>query len=558
MKTDISLKNRKRRIIWNNDGDDLATTANYDAEGAECRDNPGYHRYPKCFKSVDEFLRLRMKGMIDGTQVDSIFYNGYGFVPNWEFPSENTKVLGPDPLTHAVKFAHDNGMEFFYSFRMNDIHLAVHQGLLYWSKFRMENLHLLQGNIDREWFERHVLPWARGLTKKHPLTDAYEVGRNVLYPYYVGAKPNTFRSWAAYDFAHSEVREYYLQLVQEACRRYDLDGIEFDWGRTPPFFKSGSRCHAPVMTDFMRRVRQWLNDWGRKRSRAVLFATRVPDFPAEALSLSLDVETWLRDGLIDMVIAGFGARPFSYPLADWVNLGHAHEVPVYGCIENGRPFSAKPEVIRATAQRYWDAGADGVYLYNHFYEYYDPNRPKDPDWPNLDWPVPPRAEDTLHDIGDPKRLERLDKVYCVDDYGEPSQLPLLFTTQSGASTSRITLEIADDPKGASRLAVQTQWEAAVDVRRVDTVGLGWLDYELTQGEAAVDINRVSWQLNGEPLSNGRPFVPKGEEEPGWVEYETRTLKKGINTFEVTVHPTQNWKPTDGCLLKQVRVSICYS
>ena len=70
--------------------------------------------------------------------------------------------------------------------------------------------------------------------------------------------------WAAFDWGHGEVREYYLSLLREACRRYDLDGVEFDWGRTPPFFRREHRANRPVMTDFFRKARQACEEFIRR------------------------------------------------------------------------------------------------------------------------------------------------------------------------------------------------------------------------------------------------------------------------------------------------------
>ena len=525
------LRKRKRRIIWNNDGDDLTAPATCNAQGSELRaGKPGYDHFRRRLESPDDYLRVRMKGKLEGTQVESIFYCGYCLVPNWEFPDENTRALGPDPLKHAVDYAHSNGMEFFYSFRMNDIHLAVHQGTHYWSKFRMQNLHLLQGEVDREWFEEKVLPWVRGETEKHPLTDAWEAGRRVFFRFIPGEgrKPSDARTWAAYDWGLRAVRDYYLGLVQEACRRYDLDGIEFDWGRTPPFFKMEHRTNGPVMTDFMCQVRRWLDEWGRQRGRPLLMATRVPDSPTESRNLGLDAGTWLREGLIDILVAGFGARPFSYPLGEWVRLGHEHGVPVYGCIENGLPGMAKKEVIRATAQRYWEAGVNGVYLYNHFYE---ENKEDVLSIPG--WPLPMKPEDTLYDIGDPARLRRLDKTYCVDMYGGVVELPVRLSTESGPSTAVITFEIAEDPAEASDVTLQMHWAADVD------------------------ILRVSLRLNGAPVPGGRPFVQEREsDDRGWYAHEVTSLRKGVNTLEVTAQPSDSG--ADKLLLKQVRAAIRYA
>ncbi len=527
MKSREELRNRKRRIIWNNDGDDLQVPAVFNTPGMD-KDLyfEGYEHFPRRFETVDDYLKQRMKGKIDNTQIDSVFICGYTSVPNWEFPLTNIGKIGPDPLQHAVKFAHDNRMEFFYSFRMNDIHLSAHRAYWLWSEFRKANLHLLQGQVDREWFDRKFIPWLKGEVEEHPLVQAIEPGWKFFWPWESAApKPTNFRPWAAFDFGLKEVRDYYLGLVREVCRRYDLDGIEFDWGRTPPFFKTEGRANAPVMTDFFRQVREILDDAGQKRGKPILFATRVPDSTAEALNYGLDVRDWLENNLIDLLVVGFGAKPFSYPIGEWVQLARPFHVPLYGCIENGLPEQGKTEVIRATAQRYWSAGVDGIYLYNHFHE----DR-RDYNLPGYTNNV--RAQDTLHDIGDPACLRNLDKIYCVDWYCS-LDLPIRLSTESGPSRASVSFEIADDPAPAKIVFLQIQW--AVDV----------------------DISRTSLRLNGEPVSAGRPFVMDRENDnQGWYAHEITSLRKGVNTLEVTAQPSKTGP--DKFLLKQVRTAIRYT
>ena len=520
------LKSRRRRIIWNNDGTDLEAVAHSHLKKS---------RWPSRYGSVDEFLEKRMKGKLEGTHVDSLFYNGHTDYPNWEFPSRNLEALGPDPLKHVVDFAHQNGMEFMYSIRMNEIHCAVLPGITRWSSFKREHLHLLQGKLSREDLDQRVLPWARGETEATPLAE----GLKQLW----GAGRD-FYSWAAYNYAYPEVQDYFLRVVEGACERYDLDGIELDWGRFPYLFKFGEeRRNVPVMTDFVRQVRQRLQAYGRKRGRPILLVMRLPDSPSLSLSIGLDAESWMGEGWLDVLIAGFGFAPFSFPLADWVRLGHQYGIPVYGCIDHLVPVTNKLEAIRGAASHYWEEGADGIYLYNYF---------EDPIFS-----TPAESLDaSLHEVGDPKQLERLDKLYQIDPDAQASmlaefgarwrgwggfyvgswsgQLPLAFTTRSGPATARLRLKISDRPETASRVTVQTQWQPEVDAER------------------------VAWEVNGQPLLNPKAFSPEGETQQGWIELETQALRKGVNTFGVTVQPPREGDPAKPVVLQQVRVSIRYS
>ena len=179
-----------------------------------------------------------MEGL-KGTQVDSVSYCAFLDLANWEFPSGNTRALGPDPLKHVVGFCHANQMEFLYSMRMNDVHAAVYPGEKYWSSFKLENLDLLQARLSQETFDQDFLPWIQKKKPEHPLEDLLEYwgytegGRHIDQFRNSALGPRAF-SWPAFDFAHAEVRKRYLGVIDEACRRYDLDGFEMDRGTSSP------------------------------------------------------------------------------------------------------------------------------------------------------------------------------------------------------------------------------------------------------------------------------------------------------------------------------------
>ena len=495
----------RRRVIWNNDGDDLWTTA---------------HNWPGAplYQSVDQYLGQRMKGKLDNTHVDSIFYNGHTNLPNWEFPTERIRILGPDPLRHVVEFAHQAGLEFMYSIRMNEFHCSVLPGEVRWSPFKRSHLELLQGKVSAQEFQEKILPWARRETSRHPLQD----GLDRLF-----GGGRDFYSWAAYDYALDQVRDYFLGVVEGACERYDLDGIELDWGRFPYLFRFGEeQRNIPIMTDFIQQLRQRLRSYGEKRGRPILLAMRVPDSPELALSIGLDVEEWLRRGWVDVVVAGFGFAPFTFPLGEWVALGHRHGAQVYGCMDHLVPVLHRLEAVRAAAQRFWAEGADGVYVYNHIFN-------------------------GLDEIGDPARLSRLDKLYQVDPdaqasvarefsghwYGWggfymgtwPGQLPRTFTTRSGPSSARFSLPIGDRPQFARRITLLSRWNP-----------------EAVPG-------RVSWRINGRPAPDHAPHSVKPQQGRAWTEFEIDGLRQGINRLEVRVESA-----AARSVLEEVRVAIAYS
>ena len=46
------------------------------------------------------------------------------------------------------------------------------------------------------------------------------------------------------------------------------------------------------------------------------------------LGIGLDLESWMREGLVDMLFLGGGYAHFSLPVAEMARAAHAHGVPV--------------------------------------------------------------------------------------------------------------------------------------------------------------------------------------------------------------------------------------
>lgn len=98
--------------------------------------------------------------------------------------------------------------------------------------------------------------------------------------------------------------------------------------------------------------------------KTIDLAVRVPPGFAVALRVGLDIRTWIKEGLVDLVVGGGGFIPFDMPFEEFVDAARGTGCQIYGCLEGAH--TREEEVLRAIAMRYWKAGADGLYLFNLF------------------------------------------------------------------------------------------------------------------------------------------------------------------------------------------------
>ena len=153
--------------------------------------------------------------------------------------ADSTRALldqGVNIIELLAARAHERGMQFWPTLRMNDIHEddTARFGA-FRSTFKKEHPELLIGS-------------------PYPTVAGY------------GYAQDDF-TWA-FNFARPEVRERKLGLILETCERYDIDGFEMDFQRGRWFFKQGEEGEGmPLMTDFMRKVRAGTAEIMRRRGR---------------------------------------------------------------------------------------------------------------------------------------------------------------------------------------------------------------------------------------------------------------------------------------------------
>jgi len=184
--------------------------------------------------------------------------------------------------------------------------------------------------------------------------------------------------YCGFDFAHKQVRDHYLALVEELLDRYDCDGLELDWMRFPHHFKAGQEQQGcRYLNDFMRRTRALANEATARRGHPVRIAARIPAVPEFARGLGMDGVAWAREGWVDMLILASEWRPSDtdIPIERWRELiGPAVEkvLLVAGTdlwlegTPGGKLMADDLETQCGFTAAMLDRGADLIYLFNHF------------------------------------------------------------------------------------------------------------------------------------------------------------------------------------------------
>ena len=487
------LAQRRRRVIMNNDGCDVLY-------------------FPDSEKvTVEAFLAKRTTPLA-GTHVDTIAFcptsSGFGFF------THNTKVgtvltrsgreygiqpdtrniakelidQGTDCLQAVVEFGHDHEMEVFWSMRMNDTHDVSHhpdKPYLLFPPFKEEHPEWLVGD--------HVKRTRHG-------------------------------RWSSVDYAHPEIRDLAFGFIDEVCRNYDIDGVELDFFRHLCYFKStalggtASDEQRDMMTDLMRRVRKMTEEVGIKRKRPILVAIRVPDSVGFCRDMGFDIEQWMREGLIDILVTTcyFRLNPWEYS----VELGHKYGVPVYPCLSDSRVRGetrfrrSSGESNRGRAMNAWNAGADGLHLFNHF----NPNVPM---WKEIGDPDALLVRDKLYFVNvrddDPRRFLAKGGEYRTVPVVGPSH-PRLVTAGEPVT---LDIEIGDDIPAAQRRGYKPDVTLHLEVPFI---------------KKAVQLDV---KLNGVELIGGVL-------NQGWVDYSVplASLMQGTNQLKIAADPaalqTDDW------------------
>ena len=473
-------------------------------------------------------------GPLVATHVDALFWNdgAGGNTANYDSRvlertgqrSGNVDVTldrwlreGNDPPEIIVREGHRRGIDVFYSLRVNDIHDSF---------------------LPNEFasFKAQHPEWLLGIAKIKAPGD-----RHVLTPE-VPSDVYSSEFLSSLNFAIPEVRDLKVRTVRDVAERYDFDGIELDLMRFPRLFRAFLEYrNSAVLTDFVRTVRQTLLERGAQRGRPFKLAVRVDENLVACRLDGFDVRTWVDEGLIDLLIVGDYAFPEGRDVRDFDRLTGDSSVQLYVCVAHpnkmigGKTFlqGDSSSVLRGLAANYWHNGADGVYLFNWF--------------PH----TKPYQKALLHQVGDPRQLARVDKIFPADcsEYGPgltrkgPSSpryhnwlfatLPVaLHAVQQQESMTLIPVDVADRGDGDGERPAVRLW---AEIKNL------------------VPGDRVAFQINGHPLT---PPGPPGSDGLLRFTLTSQQLKVGRNQVGARlVERGQN--AADPILLTAVEIHLDY-
>jgi hypothetical protein len=403
-------------------------------------------------------------------------------------------LKGNDAVFATVDEARKIGIAPFISYRMNDHHHLYDEKAFVHPKFWKEN--------PQYWL------------CNSPKADKGAIGLD---------KSNRF-----FNYIFDEVRDYYFSILEELVANYDVAGLELDFMRSPHFFvKAEIEEGRRVMTAFVKRVRDMLDSYGKKRSKSLKLSVRVPRSVEACLDAGLDVETWDKEGLVDIVNIStfFISNPqikvdeFNKVIKNASTYGEIHFIvdqgKMYTGFDNNVSRRINKEQIYALAHDFLDRGLDGVsffnfdYMRHHFF--HEPRRL------HMKCPEPPF--EALRCITDKEYLKTKSKNYFLNRFFEP--LP-------AKDELLCQLYVADDVENGSHKHAILRLETEKPCQ----------ENEIKAFVNGVELSEIEWL--GELFVPASPEALPRRENLKFYKVPIEILRHGYNEISATNLNSYHW------------------
>ena len=334
---------------------------------------------------------------------------------------QDARNMGTDQLREVIKRGRQMGLPVFPCLKLQDYHEPP-------SEWRW-----VDG--ERKWRE----PWQEGHAGRCGWLK-WKHGVDVCLREKDERLPHT--EWM-YDFSLEIVRNDKLAMVREILEDYQADGIELYFMYRPRYFRKAEvEQNIPVMNRFVAQVRELANEIGSKQERQIPITAVVYSDRVENLAIGLDVETWLEERSVDLLVGNVPAGLFETSLdvrwlADAANgVGASAYIRPPRRVYDERTGGPSIEMFRALSQTLHWQGIAGMYLIA------------------LPWPLSETEYQILREVAHPDAHARRDKRYILQPR-EPAadgqlmppkrQLPVEL---EGGKTASIGIVVGDDLDGA--------------------------------------------------------------------------------------------------------------
>lgn len=305
---------------------------------------------------------------------------------------------------------------------------AKKHGLLFLPSFRMNDSHFMADPYN------------------YPLTGKFWIDNGERLR--IGQSPLSFNKdyGNLFDFSKEEVRRFRLNVINECIDLHKdiMDGMELDFNRVQIFFpREKARAGMPLMTKLLRDVRKKLDQMAREKGRPFYLFVRIPPSIESCLVAGLDIETWIKEGLVDMITPSqLMTLAHDMPIEKMIALGKKYGVAVYPSIFPRTSFRkelqpaladvgmekefgriANLSELSGAIANYQSLGVQGFYLFNF------KGGEKDEGFrPHPTWLYALIAEMKSPDINTGDKVFAITKTYYHDDespsYAYVKQLPV--------------------------------------------------------------------------------------------------------------------------------------
>ncbi|MAE60213.1 MAG: hypothetical protein CMJ49_02535 [Planctomycetaceae bacterium] len=375
--------------------------------------------------------------------------------------------------------------------------------------------------------------------------------------------PEGSLEWAirtAKNYACDEVRDYMQRIIFECFERFDVDGVELDFMRHPGWFRieeAHQNCY--LMTDLLRKVHDRLQQVGDERGRKLWLIVRVPPTLADSVRTGLDVSAWVDQQLIDIIVVGGGFISYETPIDEFVAATRDRDCLIYGCIEATRHMDRR--YLRGLADRWYQDGADGIYLYN-FYT-------MSPKW----------NAQTDAELSDPSCLRYLDKIHATAAagpvspveghsgafrYASPStQMPVTLQPGYDGIGPLIGVRVSDDIQQAHADGNLKSCMLTIHVAGLatnDQLDVGLNEQPISWNAARIESGGWTKQQVARVFWGQYPTYPEDVEQDGTrIQFDLNPtlVKHGLNTIEL--HLTTNRSRRDQPLVvENIEITTTYA